>query len=178
MNYRISRYGALLNAIENQDNLYSSQSPLQLTSEEKDKILSMLNADLYLNKACTPVLLRLDEYLSGGAASYDFNVISVEHVLPQKPASGSEWLNLYPDEKERMEVVNKLGNLVLLSRRKNSKVSNYDFNTKKNKYFTGKDGVSPFAITTEVLREKKWNMETIQRRQVKLLNMLKDLWKL
>jgi len=37
---RIRRYGKLLNAIENNTDLYASNSPLQLTSEENKEILN------------------------------------------------------------------------------------------------------------------------------------------
>jgi len=58
-------------------------------------------------------------------------VITVEHVLPQNIKEGSEWASLF-DQPE--EYVHKLGNLVLLRRRKNAKAQNFDFAKKKKSY--------------------------------------------
>lgn len=56
--------------------------------------------------------------------------ITVEHILPQNPPEDSEWIKNFKEE-QRKEWTNKLGNLVLLSKRKNSQAKNYDFSEKK-----------------------------------------------
>jgi hypothetical protein len=124
-----------------------------------------------------PVLLRLDETLSEGTAKYDYPVITVEHVLPQNPSTDSEWMKLWPDEKIRLDYVHRLGNLALLSRRKNSQAQNFDFNTKKREYFQ-KGGIVTFAITTQVLNEDEWTLETVENRQRLFLSTLKKIWRL
>jgi hypothetical protein len=62
------------------------------------------------------VLLRLDEALSSGEASYDFDRITVEHVLPQTPEQNSQWCQWWPQADERAENVHRLGILALLNR--------------------------------------------------------------
>jgi hypothetical protein len=47
--------------------------------------------------------------------------------------------------------VHRLGNLTLLSRKKNSSASNYEFELEEVAYFT-KGGVNAFALTTQVLK--------------------------
>lgn len=176
---RIERYGKLLTVMAKGEDLYADKSPLQLTVEERGKAMTALDGDVY-NVKNVPryVLLRLDALLSQGEAHYDLPVISIEHVLPQTPKKSSEWLVNFPDELKRTAFVHRLGNLVLLSRRKNTAASNYDFDEKKAKYFTGKGGVSPFALTTQVLREPVWTPAVIERRQRELLGRLADLWRL
>jgi uncharacterized protein with ParB-like and HNH nuclease domain len=179
INERIERYGRLLNAIEQEEDLFNSNSPLQFTQEESNNILKVLDSDLYLIKKIRRyVLLRLDAALSEGEASYNFSNITVEHVLPQNPAANSEWMKWFPSQEERDQYVHRLGNLVLLSSGKNSQAQNYDFDVKKQKYFTTKTGISPFALTTQVLREQEWTPEVIARRQKELINVLKNLWRL
>lgn len=176
---RIERYGRLLTAMANGDGLYTEASPLQLTVEERANTRAALDGDIYdVKNVPRYVLLRLDGLLSGGEAHYDLPVISIEHVLPQTPGQPSRWLTDFPDEANRSALVHRLGNLVLLSRRKNTAASNYDFNEKKTRYFTGKGGVSPFALTTQVLREPVWTPEVIERRQCELLHKLSGLWRL
>jgi hypothetical protein len=45
------------------------------------------------------------------------------------------------------------------------------------RYFT-KGGVSPFTITTQVVKEKEWTPAVVQRRQAELLEKLKGVWRL
>ena len=178
INYRLERYGRLLSAIEDEEDLFEDDSHLQLTSEEQRKIITALNGDIYkVVKIRLPVLLRLDEALSEGEATYDYPIITVEHVLPQSPEDESTWLEWWPDEDEQEENVHRLGNLALLSRRKNSQAQNYEFERKKTEYFQRR-GVAPFALTTQVLNETEWTPEVVEERQKQLVNKLKEVWDL
>ena len=123
-------------------------------------------------------MLQLDEALSSGGATYAHKIVSVEHVLPQNPSAGSEWLAVFQDEAKRDAWVHKLANLVLLSRRKNSQAGNLDFDEKKSKYFSTKAGVTNFAITSQVLNEAAWTPETLKQRQLVLTGALGNLWRL
>jgi uncharacterized protein with ParB-like and HNH nuclease domain len=175
---RIERYSKLLNAIESKADLYKDDSPLQLTNQERDKITQVLDSDLYLiQRIRLFVLLRLDVALSESNTLYQFPTITVEHVLPQNPASNSVWLSHFPNGKHE-KYVHRLGNLVLLSRKKNTEAQNFDFHEKKDIYFTAKTGISPFALTTQVLREKEWTPTVIERRQQNLTDVLKKVWRL
>jgi hypothetical protein len=78
----------------------------------------------------------------------------------------------------RDKYVHRLGNLVLLSRSRNRKAENYDFEEKKQKYFTTRDGISPFVLTTQVLRPREWTSAVIEQRQNQLMATLRDLWRL
>jgi uncharacterized protein with ParB-like and HNH nuclease domain len=178
INYRLERYGRLITAIEGEDDLFADNSPLQLTPTEQGRIIWALDGDIYnVVKIRLPVLLRLDTALSEGEARYDFPIISVEHVLPQKPPEGSKWLKWWPDDEERDDNTHRLGNLVLLSRRKNSQAKNYEFKRKKEEYFQRK-GVSAFALTTQVLNETEWTPEIVEERQKELVDKLKEVWNL
>ncbi|MCR2807728.1 DUF262 domain-containing protein [Paenibacillus soyae] len=179
VNERLERYGQLLELIEsNLTGLYSSNSPLDLTDNEKKDIIATLDGPFYpITKIRLPVMLRLDEELSGGNASYNYKVLSVEHVLPQNPKLNSQWMSWYPDQTLREATVHRIGNLALLSRAKNSQAGNLDFDRKKQEYFV-KKGISPFAITTQVLQEKEWSYDILQKRQKSLLDKLIHVWDL
>lgn len=124
------------------------------------------------------IMLRLDTFVADGAAKYDSRILTIEHVLPQTVEADSEWEIVWPNESDREEWLHKLGNLVLLSRRRNSKAQNFDFKTKCNKYFKGKQNVTSYALSTQVLSEDKWDVETVKKRQDNLLNILKNGWQL
>lgn len=178
INHRLERYGRLLRAIESEEDLYHEDSPLQLKDDERKHILEILAGNLYnMPRIPRPVLLRLDEALSEGEARYDHGVISIEHVLPQRPPVNSQWLQWFPDEEQREAWTHRLGNLVLLSRRKNGQAQNFDFERKKREYFQ-RQGVSSFAITTDVLNDKEWTLEIVEERQNRLMETLKRVWRL
>lgn len=179
INARIERYSALLRTIEVGGNLATAHAPLQLDAAERSEIRSALDGDIYRMspRLRQYILLRLDEALSDGTATYRHDTISIEHVLPQNPATGSVWARWFPDAKQQARLVHRLGNLVLLSRRKNSAASNYDFEKKKRQYFT-KSGSSPFVLTTQVLREREWTPAVVEQRQRELHQRLIELWRL
>ena len=151
INERIERFSRLTKAVESGDDLSSSTSPLQLTPTDQYAAFGVLAGPIYellSARARSIVLLRLDALVSGGGATYDYSTITVEHVLPQNPGPGSEWLTWFPDLVGRESRVHILGNLALLTRKKNSAASNYDFAYKKTAYFT-RGGASPFPLTTQ-----------------------------
>lgn len=173
---RIERYGKLLTWMSSKD-AYGADSPLLLTDDERTRALTALNGPIYTLKSVPNyVLLRLDGLLSEGEASYAHKIISIEHVLPQTPEEDSDWAMNFPDDDEREAWVHRLGNLVLLSRKKNSSARNYDFEKKKTKYFTTGGKASPFALTSQVIHEEEWTPEVLEARQKDLLGKLKKLW--
>jgi hypothetical protein len=176
---RIRRYGRLIGAIQSGDHLAAEESPLQLDNNEKKAVLQSLEGDVYtVTRVRLPLLLRMDELLSSGGAVYDHPIVSVEHVLPQNPSEGSEWLTTFPDEEVRERWVHKLANIVLLTKRKNSQAGNLDFLEKKEKYFSAKAGVSNFSLTNQVLNEKSWTLDTLERRQKELIALAAAHWRL
>lgn len=180
INERIERFSKLTREIETDSDIFRAESVLQLSPHEQFMMYIALNGSFYKDlqsRARTPILLRLDSLLSGGGATYDYSVLTLEHVLPQNPREDSEWVDNFPDQIEREKLVHKLGNLVLLTRRKNSSAKNYDFDKKKSAYFRV-NGVSPFSITTQVLQHEKWTPETINTRQKKLMRIFEEHWRL
>ena len=178
VNRRTSRYADILRAIDRKDDLHGVSSPLQLSSREIADVLSALDGPI---GSLTPVrrtlLLRLDSLLADEGVRYEHATISVEHVLPRNPERNSQWLRDFPDEEEREEWTDRLANLVLLSRTKNSQALNYDFNRKKTAYFQ-RGGVVTFALTTQVVAESEWTPDVLQRRQRELISALKKEWRL
>ncbi|PWW66801.1 uncharacterized protein DUF1524 [Actinokineospora spheciospongiae] len=175
---RIERYGRVLTALETGEDLYRPDSPLQLTEAEKRDTLLRLGEDLYTAaRVRLYVLRRLDAALSDSGVTYDHRIVTVEHVLPQSPAADSRWnRDFTPDE--QLHWRHRLANLVLLNRRKNTAAANYDFDVKKAKYFTSVNGVSSFALTTQVLTVDEWTPSVLEERQQQLLDTLAAVWSL
>lgn len=89
--------------------------------------------------------------------------ITVEHILPRNPPKDSTWLTLFTEE-ERIDLTNKLGNLVLLSRKKNSQAQNYDFKKKKDVYFLSGRKTTDFNITKQLSDIIEWTPEELRKR--------------
>ena len=179
INERINRYADVLRAIQNGEELFEDDSVLQLRTEEKTAILQAMEGDVYSQlRVRRALLLRLNSLLTEGGVTPEYPVITIEHVLPQNPRKCSKWLKWFPDDDMRNLWTHRLANLVLLSRRRNSAANNREFNDKKVTYFLNKDGVTPFALTTQIVAEKKWTPEVLERRQNELIDLLKNEWRL
>jgi len=114
------------------------------------------------------VLLRLDMEMQGENFPGYANIqtITVEHILPRSPQGN--WLNIFSKE-DIDAMVNKLGNLALLNRWRNSRASNYDFQKKKKSYFDVER--NPFAVTTMLRNHAKWDKSAFEKRHEELLRM-------
>ena len=180
VNERIERFSALTTAIEKDADLLSEGSPLQLSPSEQYDTYAALNGPLYDThspRALAILLLRIDRLLSDASAEYRHDVVSVEHVMPQQPAPNSQWQKWVPQANDHQLWVHRLGNLALLSRKKNSAASNYEFEKKKTVYFT-KGGVSSYALTTQVLQNSEWTLDVMTSRQDALMSRLESHWRL
>lgn len=175
-NWRMSKYSAILKEMDQGIDIFSGSSTLEMTDSDRSEVIDLLNGDVYLNIKDTAkryILLRLDSLLTTGQPYYNHSVITVEHVLPQTPKEGSEWLENFERPEE---YVHKLGNLVLLTRSKNSQAKNYDFLKKKTSYFQSSSGVTSFALTSQVVQMTEWTPAVVEKRQRQLIQLLTKAW--
>jgi hypothetical protein len=178
VNERISRFTAVMDEVDPRPSKMSPNVGLALKPEEQATFLDALAGPLYnKSRVCKPVLQRLDEALANVSAGYD-DPTSIEHVLPQTVDPDSEWAILFPDEEARAAWTHRIANLVFLTKRINTRASNWDFERKKVEYFASKDGTSPFPLTQGVLQTNNWTPEHLQERQAKMLAVLAKTWRL
>ena len=181
INERIETYAALIKDIESTafDGALVTLGTLALTDKQKRDFVAALDGDIYRNlpKARMALVLRLESLVRAPGVQLQ-NAVSLEHVLPQNPPDGSDWIKWFPDEDERDCWTHRLANLVPLDRNKNSSASNYDFSKKKDAYFRGKGKASPFVLTQEVRSENEWTPNLLAERQKRLMGELKNHWKL
>lgn len=164
----------IIESKSNSDEVISS--PIFDTTSYSNDLVDYLNSpEFYKKKYAKYILLRLDMGLSENTniiKAYK-GVISIEHVLPQNPEPNSTWTTTFT-EPQRKEWTHKLGNLVLLSRKKNSSANNKPFDQKIRKYFS--QGITEFALTKEITKYGGWNMHTLVSRQNELISKLKKIW--
>lgn len=180
VNARIERYATLLRAMEKSHSMASPVTAVELTAHEQSTLRRVLQSDIYLMTARRRnyLILRLDSFLVDGAATYDPTILTIEHVLPQTVDDGSVWATQWPNVSDRNLWLHRLANLVPLTQRRNSQAQNYDFERKKKAYFGGKQGVSSYALTTQVLNTATWAPAVVEQRQDDLLEMLSIKWEL
>jgi len=143
-------------------------------------MLRALNGNVYEMTARRRnyLILRLDSFVSAMAATYTPNVQTIEHVLPQTVDPSSDWAVSWPDANERARWLHRLANLVPLTRARNSRALNYDFDKKKSAYFAGSSGVTTYALTSQVLHAHSWTPGVVAERQEALLEVLSSSWRL
>ena len=181
INERIEIYAALTKEIEPDafKGDLAALTTLILTDAQKHKFVAALDGDVYddLPKARMALVLRLESLVRAPGVQLQ-DAVSLEHVLPQTPPDGSDWIKWFPDEDERNGWTHRLANLVPLDRNKNSSASNYDFAKKKDAYFKGKGKASPFVLTQEVRAENEWTPTLLAERQKRLVGVLAEHWDL
>ena len=181
INERIETYAALTKEIEPEafKGDLAALTTLTLTDAQKRKFVVALDGDVYddLPKARMALVLRLESLVRAPGVQLQ-DAVSLEHVLPQTPPDGSDWIKWFPDEDERDGWTHRLANLVPLDRNKNSSASNYDFAKKKDAYFKGKGKASPFVLTQEVRAENEWTPTLLAERQKRLVGVLAEHWNL
>ena len=154
VNARMSRYKWLLVEMERRPDttLDSPLRMMELTEWEKKRFLDVLDGNIYdmPAKRRNYIIQRLNSLVSDGAATIDSKLFTIEHVLPQHPGKDSEWMKLWT--RDEMDFwVNRMANLVPLTGKHNSAAQNYDFDTKKKKYFQSKGGTTSYPLTTQAV---------------------------
>lgn len=166
-------YYQLINQIRKNKPAAAILETFKENSNNKE-LSSFLDGELYRMPYAKAVLMRLeDAEQDDSVAKIYSSTISVEHVLPQTPTD-KYWLKRF-DEVKAKELVHKLGNLTLLSGKKNSSAQNYDFKKKKAVYEKKNDKVS-FDMTKKVIEQDDWNEEIILNRQKKMVSTALKIW--
>lgn len=138
---------------------------------DRDRFREILGRDgIYSRRFARYLLFKLDVlYASPDTLLQTPSQMSVEHVLPQNPEPHSQWCRDFSQE-ERKAWTDQLGNLVLLSRRKNSSQGRLDFLHKKAKYF--KNNVEIFPHSVRVMQIDRWDLDTLEGHHREAINKL------
>lgn len=156
---RYSDYISILKAIESSDTPDEAISYVRYS--EKPIRDACERSNFYGTPYSRYLLTRMEIVTSELAQARRFSVKSIEHVLPQNPAPESGWHKTFSEEEMR-NLVHSAGNLVLLSKSKNSTAQNHDFDKKKEVYL--KPRVTDFPRSVQVLSIADWTPEVITKR--------------
>ncbi|EAI8439004.1 DUF262 domain-containing protein [Campylobacter jejuni] len=94
---------------------------------------------------------------------------TIEHIIPQTPKTKV----LKTKNKKLIKYfTHTLGNLIPLSKAKNSSLSNEDFNDKKHRFKSGS------YSEIEICNNSQWGENEIEERTIKLINFLFNRWEI
>lgn len=169
---RIENVNAIIQAIDDAKTVDDIINHSSLLLDVKD-LGDILDGNIYGRRAARYVLLKLDMLYHGHTTKIEMpETISIEHILPQTPPAASQWKIDFTDI-EREEWTNKLGNLVLISRRKNSSQSNKDYLDKKVKYFTG--NIELFSNSVRIYNQySNWKLTDLTKNHTEVLAKIKS----
>lgn len=139
----------------------------------RNDFATTLEGSVYGRKYARYLLLKVDILSSSVDCKYICPaMITIEHILPQNPYDNSQWKKDFTDE-EREAWTDKIGNLTLLSRRKNTSQGNLDYDKKVEKYFN--KNIETFPSIIKLFQEnKEWKMANLQKRQEDVCKLLLD----
>ncbi len=174
---RQSRMQQLRAAIEEGRPIVGADGPLEFSSEEIRNIRHNLK-DLHRRSQPTcRLLMLLLESEASGSAPVSIEELTVEHLLPQKPARNSRWRDWFSDADERQACTNSIGNLALVPRQLNERARNQDFAAKIAIFFA--PDAPPLPLLTKELRDiAEWNVAEVRAREQRLMAMIERMWHL
>lgn len=164
---RINNMSIILRAIEKSKSSKSLVENETIFTFNITTVKRNISEQIYRKRYGKFILLLLEYIMHDHSTVFpEFTKLSIEHILPQNPSPKSEWSKLFTQQ-EQEENIHKLGNLLLISRSKNSALSRKDFLDKKKTYFTG--FVSVFPNSLRVMQYNEWTLPLLQQRQNDLI---------
>lgn len=176
---RVRRFAELIKTLRSSDPISVAHPVLQITRDETRSIAFHLR-DLHKRnpKVCRLLLMRLSDELGDVPSTADPDLYTIEHVLPQRPSATSVWRQAIPSGEERAELIESLGNLVLITQQDNDRARNASWDEKREIYARSSDRAPLLAITRDVLGESEWRRAEIERRECRLTGLIENLWRI
>lgn len=171
---RMENVNAILREIEaSQDSAALLQS--KTFTINKSDFGRVINGDIYGRSFAKYLLLKLDLIYRGSSTPMIPQAIaSIEHILPRNPSADSQWVKDF-SAAEREEWTNKLGNLVLISRRKNTSQGNRDYVEKKEKYF--EKNIEMFPNSIRIYQNyPEWKLSDLKKNHSDVVTELLDVY--
>ena len=125
-----------------------------------------LESDAYGYSWVKPLLILIERAQTDESVFIEYGRnLHIDHILPEEWEKKKGWGRSWKKE-EADYWLNRLGNLTLLSGRKNIQASNDEFREKK-KIYKGKglDGTTGFEITKRIVNNPKWTLKEVKKRQ-------------
>lgn len=121
----------------NENNAVNAKREIEESTDSKE-LKQLLDSPIYDNyyaKLLTTKFLFAEYCAKDDVVEHElnFNKATLEHICPQNPDKGTNWLNDFSSQ-YRKDMTYKLGNFTLLTHNMNSAAKNYDFCRKIKEY--------------------------------------------
>jgi hypothetical protein len=115
------------------------------------------------------ILFKLEKQVSGNDFDFDSLTYNLEHILPENPGAGWEYIS----DREHEQLVYRIGNLTPMNAAANRNIGNGDFASKKPAY-----AASEFEITKKIgIETQPWDASRIGARQRELARSAVSIWR-
>ncbi len=144
------------------------ETEMKMTEDNVIKLMTEnLQNDVYGEPWLKP-LLALIEYEQTDDSKISFielnNKLHVDHILPAKWYLIDDWKKKWT-KNQADKWLHKIGNLTLLSGKKNIAASNDSFKKKKDIYEKGHGGTTAFEISKQIIGKLDWLENDVEKRQ-------------
>lgn len=182
----------IIAAIKNKESIENIEKIID-EKLKKDNItgiaMEKLNGEVYFENWIKPILL-LVEYEQNDSDDVNFikvdSKLQLEHILPRNFSNAKGWE--YFGEESGNKYLNTLGNMTLLSGKKNRQAQHFPFD-QKIKVYSGQgskgnkfEGITSFRITQKIVDDynsdkyqKSWNVQSIIDRHNWLINEIRQI---
>lgn len=135
-----------------------------------DIVISKLTSMTFTNNDSPKVILKL---LEPNYGKINLEHVSLEHILPENPNFEVSWKE-FSDKATFKSYCYRIGNMALISLNENIKVSNKDYNTKRESYKTFDE-----KMVRDIAEEyPEWTKDTIDKRTKDIAKHIADYWQL
>ena len=142
---------------------------------DKSRFLDEIQTDIYGKGYAKALLMLLEYHYQDNSLEKSFKQISIEHILPQTPKPNSQWMTDF-NETERVNFTHKIGNLIIIGRRKNSSLGNLDYVEKRSRYFD--KNIGSFARSLNIYNKypAQWTPAEYKLNQQKAVDDIKEIF--
>ncbi len=173
---RIENLSKILEAINTTADSDSVINNKKLYKFDQKKFMTIVNMDMYGRKCTKTILLLLELHYQSLEREMGYGLITIEHILPQNPREKSEWTRNYTPEQRRL-LTHKIGNLCLLTRKKNTSFGNMNFQDKKNRYFYGQIDTFPRTLLM-ITNHNSWTPSDLEDNQRSVLKDIREIFEI
>lgn len=168
---RIDNLNKILSLIEESKSAKEVIDNETLFNIDKNTVINTIKKDSIFGRSYDKYLLLKYEYKMQDNCSHigGYTNLSIEHVLPQTPDENSQWCSDFSEDDRNLWTHN-IANLILINFRKNSALSNSEFDVKRN--ILKEKIKDKFQGSHEVLNHEQWSVSTLKERQKKILKEL------
>ena len=172
---RIDDLNSIIALVDEKDKYEEVLTASEYYAFKQDIFLANIQSDIYGRRYTLALLMLIDYKYRDKSEWKEFGTISIEHILPQNPKQGSQWMKDFTEE-QRSYYTHKIGNLCLIGRRKNSSLGNLDYKDKLKRYF--EKNIGSFANTQKIYNTypDRWTPDEVYENQERVIEDLKGIF--